>query len=108
MVKSASKLLLFVVLFLAASCSKPSKKDIERKLLLDYVCAETAKVRDLKILKTEETESTGGPHIFNYSITGEIEWPDGCKEPSTNTPAGTTEKFSRLLSLYKTEEGNWE
>ena len=75
---------------------------------MDYVCAETAKVNNLKILKTEETESTDAPHVFRYTVSGEVEWPEGCKETSTNTSAGTKEKFEKQVVLAKTEDGNWQ
>ena len=91
------------------SCSsKPSEKEISQKLLLDYVCRETAKVNHLKILRTEKTESTGQPTIFHFSVSGEVEWPTGCTEFGTNTPPGTKEKFERLVTLYETENGSWE
>lgn len=95
--------------FVVTGCSdKPSHTDIEKKLLQDYVCKETAEVNNLKILKTTETKKTGGPHVFTYSITGEVEWPNGCNDMGTNTPPGTKEKFNRLLTLYESEKGNWE
>ena len=75
---------------------------------MEYVCAETAKVNNLKILKTKETESTGGPHIFDYTVSGEVEWPNGCKEMDKNTPAGTKEKFEKQVVLSKTEDGKWQ
>jgi hypothetical protein len=96
------------IIFLYSCSGKPSDKDISKKILLEYVCAETAKVNNLKILKTEETESTGGPHVFTYTVSGEVEWPDGCKEMSTNTVAGTKEKFEKQVMLSKTEGGNWQ
>lgn len=105
------KVALFVAaatIFMTGCADKPTHEDIEKKLLQDYVCKETAKVNNLKVLKTEETKSTDGPHIFTYSITGEVVWPDGCKEMGTNTPTGTKEKFNRLLTLYKSDEGKWE
>ena len=98
-----------LVLFFLYSCSgKPSEKDITAKLLQQYVCAGAAEVNNLKILKTEETKSTGGPHIFRYTVSGEVEWPNGCTEKGTNTPPGTKERFERLLTLYKAEGGGWE
>jgi hypothetical protein len=91
------------------SCSgKPSEKDISKKILMEYGCAEIAKVNNLKILKTKETESTGGPHVFNYTVSGEVEWPEGCKEMGTNTTAGTKEKFERQVVLTKAEDSNWQ
>ena len=91
------------------SCSgKPSEKDISKKILIEYVCAETAKVNNLKISRTEETESTGGPHVFNYTVSGEVEWPEGCKEMGTNTPAGAREKFEKKVVLSKKEGSNWQ
>jgi hypothetical protein len=107
MSKAACLIAVFAIL-IAGCASKPSKQDISSKLLLDYICNEKARVNDLKILKTEETESTGEPPIFRYTISGEIEWPDGCTESGSNTPPGTKEKFKRLITLYKTHEGKWE
>ena len=99
-------LLISIVQF---SCSdKPTRDYITRKLLSTYVCKENAKVNGLNILRTEETKSTGGPHIFRYTVSGEIEWPNGCKERQGSTPPGTKEKFNRLLTLYKSGNGEWE
>ena len=100
---------IFVGLLFFCSCtSKPSEKDITNKLLEQYVCADAAQVNNLKILKTEETKSTGGPHIFRYTVSGEVEWPKGCTEKGTNTQPGTKERFERLLTLYKADDGGWE
>jgi ABC-type uncharacterized transport system auxiliary subunit len=108
MVKTAI-LIASALLFAMTGCgNKPTNKEIENKLLQDYVCKETAKVNDLKILKTKETESTGGPHIFIYTVSGVIEWPNGCTEKATNTPPGSKEKFNRLVTLYKSDDGKWE
>ncbi len=94
--------LFVLVTGLLLSCSrKPSEKDISKKILLEYVCAETGKVNDLKILKTEETESTGNPTIFRYTVRGEITWPDGCTEMGTNTSAGAKEKFKKEVTLIQ-------
>lgn len=99
----------FSAIVLLYSCSgKPSDKDISKKILFEYVCNETAKVNGLKILKTEETESTDGPHVFTYTVSGEVEWPDGCKEMGTNTAAGAKEKFEKQVVLSKNEEGSWQ
>jgi hypothetical protein len=108
MVKAALCIISFTILAISGCADKPSQKDIEKKLLQDYVCRETATVNHIKILKTAETKSTGGPHIFTYTITGEVEWPGGCRDTSTNTPPGTKEKFNRLLTLYKSDDGKWE
>ena len=108
MIKFAQYIAVAALLTLIGCANKPSQKNIEKKLLQDYVCKETAQVNKLKILKTEETRSTGGPHVFTYSVTGEVEWPDGCKEMGTNTPAGSKEKFNRLVTLYKSADGGWE
>ena len=107
--KLFSILLCLTCTFLLYSCSrKPSEKDISKKILIEYACAETAKVNNLKILKTKETESTGGPHVFDYTVSGEVEWPDGCKEMGTNTPAGAKKKFEKQVVLSKTEDGLWQ
>ena len=109
MTRTASFIFYSLLILLLAGCSaKPSEKDISRKLLLDYICNETATVNNLKILSTEKTEITGEPVVFRYSIRGEVEWPDGCTEAGSNTPPGTKEKFERLITLYQTGEGKWE
>ncbi len=48
------------VLFLASCSSKPTSKEISKKILLEYVCAETAEVNNLKIENTEETKNLMG------------------------------------------------
>ena len=98
----------FFILLLSGCASRPSEKDISKKILLEYVCNETAKVNDLKILRTEETESTGEPHVFRYSVRGVVEWPDGCTEMGTNTPPGTKEKIEKTVTLFKAEDGSWQ
>lgn len=98
---------LFIIALLYSCSGKPSDKDISKKILLEYVCNETAKVNDLKIMKTEETKSTDGPHVFTYTVRGEVEWPDGCKEMG-NTAAGTKEKFEKQVTLTKTDDGAWQ
>jgi len=91
------------------SCSsKPSDKDIQKKALLEYVCNETAKVNDFKVLRTQQTEGMSGDPVYQYTISGEVEWPDGCKEMGTNTAPGAKEKFEKTVSLYKDEDGNWQ
>jgi hypothetical protein len=107
--KAYSPILFLVIFFALPGCSgKPSKEDITHKLLQQYVCADAAEINNLKILRTEETESTNGPHIFRYTVSGEVEWPKGCAENGTSTPPGTKEKFERLLTLYKSDDGRWE
>ncbi|MDB5206024.1 MAG: hypothetical protein JWR72_1099 [Flavisolibacter sp.] len=109
MAKANPFFLCFPLIALLTGCSgKPSKKDISKKILQEYVCAETAKVENLKILKTERTESTGIPPVFRYTVRGEVAWSGGCSERGTKTTAGTKEKFEKLVILYKTEECNWE
>jgi hypothetical protein len=100
---------LFVVCtFCLYACSgRPSEADISKKILLEYVCAETAKVGNLKILRTEETEGTDQAHVFRYTVAGEVEWPKGCTEMGTATAPGTKEKFEKLVVFAKTDEG-WQ
>lgn len=97
-----------VVSICFCACSgKPSDAEIEKKVLLEYVCNETAKVNNLKILKTEETKSTGQPTVVTYTVNGEVEWPTGCTEMGTSSEPGTKEKFEKKVVLTKTEEG-WQ
>lgn len=107
MKQSAKWGLATLVIFSVGCSNKPSDKDISKKILMEYVCAETAKVNDLKILKTEETEATPDVHVFNYTVSGEVEWPDGCTEMGTNTQKGSKEKFEKIVTLFKGDDGNW-
>ena len=98
-------LLSSVVLY---SCGgKPSEAEIKKKILLEYVCNETAKVNGLKILKTEETETLAGNKAYKYTVTGEVEWPDGCTEFGTRLEPGRKEVFDKVVYLGKDMEGNW-
>ena len=98
----------FLVAILIGCADKPTQADMEKKLLQNYVCPDKARVKELKVLRTEETKSTGGPHLFRFTVRGEVEWPTGCNQTGTITPAGTKEPFERLLTLYKSDKGQWE
>ncbi len=97
-----------IVFFIFSCKSKPSNADIEKKVLLEYVCPETAKVNSLEIIKTEPATSIFGLKGFQYVVSGEVEWPKGCTDFGTGLPAGYKEKFdSKTVTLIKTEEG-WQ
>lgn len=94
---------------LLCSCSnKPSEKEIANKILLEYVCMETAKVNDLKIIKTEETQTILGNPAYRYTVTGEVQWPQGCKEFGTGIQPGAIEKFEKTVTLGKNDNGDWQ
>ena len=92
------------------SCKKntPSNKDIEKKILIEYTCAETAKVNSLEIVKSSPTTSLFGFKGYEYIVSGEVEWPTGCTEFGTSLPSGYKEKFdNKRVVLIKGEEG-WQ
>jgi hypothetical protein len=102
----------FCLVFIAfgfCSCKgKPSKEDITKKILLEYVCPETAKVNDLKVLDKKETQSIFGLPALQYVVSGEVEWTTGCNEAFGTLPAGYKEKFDRkIVTLVKGEDG-WQ
>ena len=105
--KIAFVVLITIVLF--CSCkSKPSHADIEKKVLLEYTCAETAKVNSLEIVKTSPTTSVFGLKGYEYLVSGEVEWPSGCTEFGTGLPSGYKEKFeNKTVVLIKGDEG-WQ
>ena len=96
-------------LILFCSCkSKPSEADISKKILLEYVCPENAKVNNLKVLDTKKTESVFGLPALQYTVSGEVEWLNGCDEAFGNLPAGYKEAFDRkTVTLVKTDNG-WQ
>ena len=91
------------------SCkSKPSNADIEKKILLEYTCAETAKVNSLQIMKSSPTTSLLGFKGYEYLVSGEVEWPAGCTEFGTAVPSGYKEKFeNKTVVLIKSDAG-WQ
>lgn len=101
----------FVVLLLMFFCSctgKPSEKDIAHKILLEYVCSENAKVDDLEIINLKETQSLLGLPALQYTVSGEIEWANGCNEAFSNLPAGYKEAFqNKTITLVKVNH-NWQ
>lgn len=102
-----TSLLSIVVIF--SSCkSKPSEKEIAKKLLLEYVCPDNAKVNSLKIIDTKQTQTFLGTPALEYTVSGEVEWAGGCDEAFGNLPAGYKEKFeNKTVILAKTDEG-WQ
>jgi hypothetical protein len=104
--------LLFVAvlsLFLLACNSQPGTSDIKKKILLEYICAETAQVNNLRILSTKDAESIFGTNKgYEYLVSGEIEWPGGCKEFGSGIPPGSKEVFdNKKVFLIKGNDGVW-
>jgi hypothetical protein len=96
------------LLFFCSCKSKPSNADIEKKVLLEYTCAETAKVNALQVLKSTPTTSIFGLKGYEYLVSGEIEWPSGCTEFGTGLPPGYKENFeNKRVVLIKGEDG-WQ
>ena len=65
-------------LLLCACSNKPGDADIKRKIVLDYACPETNQVSSLKITGTKEITSFMGLKGYEYTVTGEVFWKDGC------------------------------
>lgn len=103
----APGLICSVMLF--CSCkSKPSEQDISKKILLEYVCPDNAKVENLKVTNAKETESLFGLPALQYTVSGEVEWSAGCDEAFGNLPAGYKEPFdNKIVTLVKTDDG-WQ
>jgi hypothetical protein len=100
--------LTFVVFSFCSCKSKPSQEDISKKILLEYVCPENAKVNDLKVLDKKETQSLFGLPALQYTVSGEIQWSNGCDEAFGTLPAGYIEKFDRkIVTLVKSDNG-WQ
>jgi len=99
---------LITFLFICSCNNKPSSADIEKKVLLEYTCAETAKVNSLQIVKTSPTTSIFGLKGYQYLVSGEVVWPSGCTEYGTSVPAGYKESFeNKMVVLIKSDEG-WQ
>ena len=107
-----AKKLLFACLITLPFCysckSKPSNSDIEKKVLLEYTCAKTAKLNSLQVIKSSPTTSILGFKGYEYLVSGEVEWPSGCTEFGTAVPAGYKERFeNKTVVLIKSELG-WQ
>ncbi len=91
------------------SCaSKPSEKEIKQKILLEYICRETAEITTLNIEKTEKTETIFGKPAYKYTVKGVVEWPKGCTEFGTRVEPGRTEEFEKTVFLAENLEGDWQ
>jgi hypothetical protein len=96
------------LLLLGACNTKPSDKDIKNKILLDYICAETATVNDLKILNTRDAVAIFGNKGLEYQVSGEVTWEKGCREFGSMLFPGHKERFeNKTVFLIKDNEGNW-
>ena len=108
MAKKLTPVCLIAIAFLLSCNSKPSNAAIEKKILLEYTCAETAKVNSLQVIKSEPTTSLLGFKGFEYLVSGEIEWPSGCTDFGMAMPSGYKEKFeNKTVVLIKSDEG-WQ
>ena len=100
--------LTFVVFAFCSCKSKPSQEDISKKILLEYVCPENAKVNDLKIIDKKETQSIFGLPALQYTVSGAVEWTNGCDEAFGNLPAGYKETFDRKTVILVKSDNGWQ
>jgi len=100
--------LTFVVFSFCSCKSKPSQEDISKKILLEYVCPENAKVNDLKIIDKKETQSIFGLPALQYTVSGVVEWANGCDEAFGNLPAGYKEAFDRKTVILVKSDNGWQ
>lgn len=99
---------LFAAISFCGCHSKPSEEEISNKVLMEYVCNETARVTDLKIINTKETETIFGTPALQYTVSGEVEWPQGCNQFFGNLPPAYKETFqNKTVTFAKTVKG-WE
>lgn len=103
---------IFYCLLVAFLCScgggKPPDSEIKKKILMSYVCNETATVNNLTIHETKDAESIGGNKGYEYVVSGEIEWKEGCREFGMNAEPGRTERFeNKRVFLIKGDDGKW-
>lgn len=74
---------------------------------MEYVCMETAEVENFKVIDKRDAETVSDAKGYEYTVSGEVVWKDGCKEFGTGTPPGFKEKFeNKKVYLVKTE-GEW-
>ena len=94
------------ILFLYSCASRPVAEDIKRKIVIDYPCPETVEVSALQITGVKETVSFIGGKGFEYTVSGEVVWKDGCDEFTHSLKSGDKEKFeNKIVILIKGEEG---
>lgn len=100
---------LFLLSFSLYSCKrKPTNDDISKKILLEYVCADNAKIDGLKIINEKETQSLFGLPAVQFTVSGFIEWANGCDEAFGALPPGYKEPFNnKLVTLVKSDKG-WQ
>lgn len=97
-----------LALAMTGCSSKPSEKDIAKKILLEYVCAETAEVNNLQVLNTKDAVGIFGNKGYEYEVSGEVEWTAGCNEFGSRLEPGFKEKFERKkVFLMKGSDGVW-
>jgi translation elongation factor EF-1beta len=100
---------LFLLSFSLYSCKKkPTDDDISKKILLEYICADNAKIDGLKIIDEKETQSLFGLPAIQFTVSGFVEWIDGCDETFGMLPRGYKEPFTnKLVTLVKSNDG-WQ
>lgn len=90
-----------ITLLLFCSCkSKPSNDDIKKKVLAEMPCSENAKFTDFKVVKSGDEETAMGVTGIEYTVSGEVEWPEGCTFLGSQLPAGHKEKFDNKSVVF--------
>ncbi len=105
--KKGSLLFPLWALMLASCSSSPSESDIKKKILLEYVCMETADIENLKVLDKKDAETISDAKGYEYTVSGEVVWNAGCQESLRPTPAGYKERLENKKAYLVKSEGEW-
>ena len=97
-----------MAIILFVSCSGgPSEEDLKKKILQDYVCMEEAIVENLNVESKKDAETVSGTKSYEYTVSGEVVWGEGCDEGLRPTPLGFKEQFSNKKVFLANVEGEW-
>src|SRR6476620_12588261 len=107
MKKSSMYIILFAAVFVVGCSTGPSDEAIKKKILLEYVCMETAAVENLKVIGKKQAETISDAKGYEYSVSGEVVWKEGCQEAIRPTPPGYREKFENKKVYLVETEGEW-
>jgi Na+-translocating ferredoxin:NAD+ oxidoreductase RnfG subunit len=103
----------FILVLIAGaltSCKRkiPAQDDIQKKLLTEFVCPETARIRHFEIVQHDEIKNATGNITHRYLVQGQMEWPSGCNDDGTVIPAGRQQSFEQTVFLTETKNGQWQ
>ncbi len=99
---------IFVLTLMSCNNHGPSPADVQQKMMLELVCAGSAKITHFEIASQDKIKDASQRTVYRYLVRGQVSWPDGCEELGSGYVHGREQSFEQTVFLSKNKNGQFQ